>query len=113
MEQTNTKKLTRSEKFNIAFAAFVVLGGIFIFMKVFYEGANDMQTIDNEKKAKELKSYLENGGSFICQNSVLKGANSYLVSKSNGWDIYKEQYFKKGDLLLETQYCQDAGSQKK
>lgn len=46
----------------------------------------------------------QRGKSLICQAS-LGGRASILVNKKDDWYIYKKQYFKKGDELINIAYC--------
>ena len=46
----------------------------------------------------------QRSSNLICQAS-LGGRASLLVNKHDGWSIYKNKYFKKGDELVKITYC--------
>ena len=48
--------------------------------------------------------HFKNNKSLICQNS-LGGGSAILINKKDGWELYKKQYFKKGEELLNIEYC--------
>lgn len=112
--QTTQQTETSGEKgkSNIVLIAILIVIGLvgFLFLvKVLTDG---MQKTYEEKQTNVQAEHFVNGETFICQSSVFKGANSYLVSKSSGWEIYGSKYFKKEDILIQRAYCTKASVKK-
>ena len=73
-----------------------LLGGIILMQLGF---TNSTQTTK-----KQTILAFQRGKSLICQDS-LGGRASILVNKKSDWHIYKKQYFKKGDEVINVAYC--------
>lgn len=74
-----------------------------LFMGVMYllkQGMNYINTFDLDTK----KEAFENQKIFLCATGITNN-QKLLVSKSNNWEIYKESYFKREDILLEIRLC--------
>ncbi len=78
-------------------ATIIFLLGIIILMQL-----GDMNSTQTTKKQTILS--FQRGKSLICQAS-LGGRASILVNKKDDWNIYKKQYFKKGDEVINVAYC--------
>ena len=73
------------------------------FMGVMYllkQGVNYINTFDLDSK----KEAFENQKIFLCATGITNN-QKLLVSKNNNWEIYKETYFKREDMLLEIRLC--------
>lgn len=57
-----------------------------------------------EMIVKNSKTF-KKGSSLICPSSTFANQENYLVSKKNGWKIYRRSYFQKNDLLLNIEIC--------
>jgi hypothetical protein len=74
-----------------------------LFMGVMYllkQGVNYIDTFDLDTK----KEAFEKNKIFLCATGITNN-QKLLVSKSNKWEIYKETYFKREDMLLEIRLC--------
>ncbi len=71
--------------------------GMMYLMKL---GINHINTFDLEEK----KEAFENQKILLCATGITNN-QKLLVSKSNKWEIYKETYFKREDMLLEIRLC--------
>ena len=74
-----------------------------LFMGVIYllkQGINYINTFDLDTK----KEAFENQTTFLCATGITNN-QKLLVSKNNNWEIYKETYFKREDMLLEIRLC--------
>jgi hypothetical protein len=71
--------------------------GVIYLMKL---GINYSNTFDLDTK----KETFENQKTFLCATSITNN-QKLLVSKSKNWEIYKESYFKREDMLLEIRLC--------
>lgn len=74
------------------------------FMYMLKLGINYMNSFDMDEKAEAF----QNGKTFICSTG-LTGNQKVLVSKDGNWEIYKEEYFKRDNLLLEIRLCKEEG----
>lgn len=61
-------------------------------------------TNNTQTTKKQTILAFQRGKSLICQAS-LGGRASVLVNKKGGWHLYKKQYFKKENDLLNIAYC--------
>ncbi|MDD3834356.1 MAG: hypothetical protein PHS42_02680 [Sulfurimonas sp.] len=87
-----------------------IIGGLVVaitistlFMGVMYllkQGVNYINTFDLDTK----KEAFEKNQTFLCATGITNN-QKLLVSKSNNWEIYKEVYFKREDMLLEIRLC--------
>lgn len=64
------------------------------------QGINYINTFDLDTK----KEAFENQKTFLCATGITNN-QKLLVSKNNNWEIYKETYFKREDMLLEIRLC--------
>ena len=74
-----------------------------LFMGVMYllkQGVNYIDTFDLDTK----KEAFEKNQTFLCATGITNN-QKLLVSKNNNWEIYKESYFKREDMLLEIRLC--------
>ena len=74
-----------------------------LFMGVMYllkQGVNYIDTFDLDTK----REAFENQKTFLCATGITNN-QKLLVSKNNNWEIYKESYFKREDMLLEIRLC--------
>jgi competence protein ComGF len=74
-----------------------------LFMGVMYllkQGVNYIDTFDLDTK----REAFENQKTFLCATGITNN-QKLLVSKNNNWEIYKETYFKREDMLLEIRLC--------
>ncbi|MGE0738214.1 hypothetical protein [Sulfurimonas sp.] len=74
-----------------------------LFMGVMYllkQGMNYINTFDLDTK----KEAFEKNKTLLCATGITNN-QKLLVSKSNDWEIYKESYFKRDDMLLEIRLC--------
>lgn len=46
-----------------------------------------------------------NNVSFLCATNQIGNTNARLVQKSNGWSLYKNKYFKKGEIFMNIMMC--------
>lgn len=63
-------------------------------------GINYINTFDLDSK----KEAFEKDQTFLCATGITNN-QKLLVSKSKNWEIYKENYFKREDMLLEISLC--------
>jgi hypothetical protein len=71
--------------------------GVMYLMKL---GINYINTFDLDSK----KEVFEKNQTLLCATGITNN-QKLLVSKSNKWEIYKETYFKREDMLLEIRLC--------
>ncbi len=74
-----------------------------LFMGVMYllkQGVNYINTFDLDTK----KEAFEKNQTLLCATGITNN-QKLLVSKSKNWEIYKESYFKREDMLLEIRLC--------
>lgn len=74
-----------------------------LFMGIVYLlklGINYANTFDTDAKIEAF----ENQKSFICTTGITN-SQKLLVNKNNSWEIYKKEYFKRDDMLLEIRLC--------
>ncbi len=74
-----------------------------LFMGVMYllkQGVNYISTFDLDTK----REAFEKKQTFLCATGITNN-QKLLVSKSKNWEIYKETYFKREDMLLEIRLC--------
>ena len=74
-----------------------------LFMGVMYllkQGVNYINTFDLDTKREAFKK----NQTFLCATGITNN-QKLLVSKNNNWEIYKETYFKREDMLLEIRLC--------
>jgi len=74
-----------------------------LFMGVMYllkQGMNYINTFDLDSKKEAFKK----NQTFLCATGITNN-QKMLVSKNKNWEIYKETYFKREDMLLEIRLC--------
>ena len=80
----------------ITVVATLVMGLLYLFKL----GMNYINTFDMDSK----KEAFEKDQTFLCTTGITNN-QKLLVSKSKNWEIYKETYFKREDVLLEIRLC--------
>ena len=93
--------MTEEQKIRIGSTALVVIGFVSIFIYFSVNMVNDM--VQTQLKSDE--KFFNAQGSLFCKGSPFHIGTDYLVSKENGWEIYKDAYFKKEDLLIDRKNC--------
>lgn len=81
--------------------AIIVVG--IIFMGILYLlklGINYTNSFDMDEKVEAF----ENQKTLLCSTGITNN-QKLLVNKNNNWEIYKEKYFKREDMLLEIRIC--------
>jgi len=53
----------------------------------------------------QLKNYFNRSIPLLCSVSLYRYGEHVLVSKKNGYTIYKQDFFKKGDRVLFIKSC--------
>ncbi|OHE04113.1 MAG: hypothetical protein A2329_09780 [Sulfurimonas sp. RIFOXYB2_FULL_37_5] len=71
--------------------------GVMYLMKL---GINYINTFDLNTK----REAFEKNQILLCATGITNN-QKLLVSKSKNWEIYKESYFKREDMLLEIRLC--------
>jgi hypothetical protein len=71
--------------------------GVIYLMKL---GINHINTFDLDTK----REAFEKNQTLLCATGITNN-QKLLVSKSKNWEIYKESYFKREDMLLEIRLC--------
>ncbi len=71
--------------------------GVMYLMKL---GINHINTFDLDTK----REAFEKNQTFLCAIGITNN-QKLLVSKNKNWEIYKETYFKREDMLLEIRLC--------
>ena len=110
---TQQYEYTRQDKVHAVLAVIFVIAVIIVFGYKLNQGLLEVQTNEAVKQLDITKVAFAKGRVYVCQNSIMKQSSKYLVSAASGWEIYDGSYFKKGDLLLEMQYCQNSDIQGK
>ncbi len=80
----------------VTVVAILVMGLLYLFKL----GMNYINTFDMDTK----KEAFEKNQIFLCATGITNN-QKLLVNKSNKWEIYKETYFKREDMLLEIRLC--------
>ncbi len=80
----------------ITVVATLVMGLLYLFKL----GMNYINTFDMDSK----KEAFEKNQTLLCATGITNN-QKLLVSKSKNWEIYKENYFKREDMLLEIRLC--------
>ncbi|TKI69022.1 hypothetical protein FCU45_08655 [Sulfurimonas crateris] len=63
-------------------------------------GINHINSFDMDEKVEAFA----NQKKLLCSTGIANN-QKMLVSKNNNWEIYKNEYFKRDDLLLEIRLC--------
>jgi len=92
-QNESTTEMRKSFKIIIYIIAFIILWMIFI----------NIEHQDNTNLKPNILHF-QNNKELICQTS-LGGRASIIVNKKNGYSIYKDKYFKKGNELINIKYC--------
>lgn len=79
--------------------AAVVIGVFLLILLAFFKGFGYISELDNDDKK---KAFLYNGQEFVCRG----GYERFLVSKSGGWIIEKEE-FVKDDKIVSISRCSE------
>lgn len=78
-----------------------IVGSIFMgFIYTLKQGINYMNSFDMDEKVEAF----ENQKTFFCSTGIANN-QKMLVSKNSNWEIYKKEYFKRDDMLLEVRLC--------
>lgn len=89
--------------FTDSLAAIFIVGSIFMgIVYLLKSGVNYINTFDMNAK----KEAFENKKTFLCATGITNN-QKMIVNKNNGWEIYKKEYFKKEDMLLEIRLCKE------
>ena len=80
----------------------ILLMGIIVLIPVFI--IKSSSDLINKHTSKDLLKAFSNGTELKCSTNPL-GGEVYVVSNKNGWKIYKKQYLKKGDLIVDIVNC--------
>ena len=80
----------------VTVVAILVMGLLYLFKL----GMNYINTFDMDTK----KEAFEKNQTFLCAIGITNN-QKLLVSKNKNWEIYKETYFKREDMLLEIRLC--------
>lgn len=79
----------------------VIVGSIFMGIAYLLKlGINYINLFDMDEKVEAF----ENQKMLICSTGITNN-QKMLVNKNNNWEIYKEKYFKREDMLLEIRIC--------
>jgi hypothetical protein len=78
-----------------------IVGSIFMgFIYMLKQGINYINSFDMDEKIEAF----ENQKTFFCSIGIANN-QKMLVSKNSNWEIYKKEYFKRDDMLLEIRLC--------
>lgn len=78
-----------------------VIATLFIgLLYLFKLGINHINTFDIEEK----REAFEKNQTLLCATGITNN-QKLLINKNSNWEIYKESYFKKEDMLLEIRLC--------
>lgn len=80
----------------VAIVSIVFMG----FMYLLKIGINYVNTFDMDKKIEAFQKEK----TFFCTTGIINN-QKMLVSKKNNWEVYKNEYFKREDMLLEIRLC--------
>lgn len=81
--------------------AIIVVGTIFMgILYLLKLGINYTNSFDMDEKIEAFA----NQKTLLCSTGVTNN-QKLLVNKNNNWEIYKEKYFKREDMLLEIRIC--------
>ncbi|WP_310440970.1 hypothetical protein [Sulfurimonas sp.] len=81
--------------------AIIVVGTIFMgILYLLKLGINYTNSFDMDEKIEAF----ENQKTLLCSTGITNN-QKLLVNKNNNWEIYKEKYFKREDMLLEIRIC--------
>ncbi|ABB43512.1 hypothetical protein Suden_0231 [Sulfurimonas denitrificans DSM 1251] len=81
--------------------AIIVVGTIFMgILYLLKLGINHTNSFDMDEKVEAF----ENQKTLLCSTGITNN-QKLLVNKNNNWEIYKEKYFKREDMLLEIRIC--------
>ena len=79
----------------------VIVGSIFMGIAYLLKlGINYMNSFDMDEKIEAFK----NQKTLLCSTGIANN-QKMLVSKNSKWEIYKKEYFKRDDMLLEIRLC--------
>lgn len=79
----------------------VIVGSIFMGIAYLLKlGINYMNSFDMDEKVEAF----ENQKTLLCSTGITNN-QKMLVSKNSNWEIYKKEYFKRDDMLLEIRLC--------
>lgn len=78
-----------------------IVGSIFMgFVYMLKQGINYMNSFDMDEKIEAFA----NQKTLLCSTGIANN-QKMLVGKNSNWEIYKKEYFKRDDLLLEIRLC--------
>ena len=89
------------------FKIFIYIIGFMILWMMYI----NLESPDNNNPKLNILHF-QNNKELICQTS-LGGRVSVLVKKKNGYSIYKDKYFKKGNELINIKYCTQVEKEEK
>ena len=79
----------------------VIVGSIFMGIAYLLKlGINYINSFDMDEKIEAFK----NQKTLLCSIGIANN-QKMLVSKNSNWEIYKKEYFKRDDMLLEIRLC--------
>ncbi|MBE0514992.1 hypothetical protein [Sulfurimonas sp.] len=79
----------------------VIVGSIFMGIAYLLKlGINYMNSFDMDEKIEAFA----NQKTLLCSTGIANN-QKMLVSKNSNWEIYKKEYFKRDDMLLEIRLC--------
>ncbi|MDD5156821.1 hypothetical protein [Sulfurimonas sp.] len=79
----------------------VIVGSIFMGIAYLLKlGINYMNSFDMDEKVEAF----ENQKTLLCSTGITNN-QKMLVSKNSNWEMYKNEYFKRDDMLLEIRLC--------
>lgn len=93
--------LKKGEKSSLKAVLYIFIGSYLFIMIV-----SSLIAFYEKSDAKEKIKAFYNGKTIICKAGALQKKHHYLVSIKEGWSVYKDNYFKKNDLLLEIINCE-------
>ncbi|MCK9454739.1 hypothetical protein [Sulfurimonas sp.] len=78
-----------------------VVSALFMsFIYILKLGMNHINSFDMDEKVEAFA----NQKTLLCSTGIANN-QKMLVSKNSNWEIYKKEYFKRDDLLLEIRLC--------
>ena len=78
-----------------------VVSALFMsFIYILKLGMNHINSFDMDEKIEAFA----NQKTLLCSTGIANN-QKMLVSKNSNWEIYKKEYFKRDDLLLEIRLC--------
>lgn len=92
--------LKKGEKSSLKAVLFIFIGSYLFIMML-----SSLIALYEKSDAKEKIKSFYHGKTIICKTGAFK-KNNYLVLEKEKWSVYKDEFFKKDDLLLEIINCE-------